>query len=47
MSSFFILWWFLAISILGSIFFAAWWNERHGLDERGNPIKPQPPGIGG
>ncbi|WP_424948129.1 hypothetical protein [Candidatus Spongiihabitans sp.] len=30
---------FVLIAVPGAIFFAGWWNERHGLDEEGNPIE--------
>ena len=33
---------FVLVVVLGSIFFAQWWNKRHGLDKRGNPIKRSP-----
>lgn len=38
---------FVLIAVSGIIFFAERWNRRHGLDERGNSIKPQPPSTGG
>ena len=30
------------ILVPGMIFFASWWNQKHGLDEHGDPIEPPP-----
>ena len=30
---------FVLIAVPGLIFFADWWNERHGFDDEGNPLE--------
>ncbi len=29
----------VTVSVCGAIFFAEWWNDKHGFDKRGNPQK--------
>ena len=42
MSSFHLLLIAVTLVVPGIIFFASWWNRKHGWDEHGNPIEPQP-----